>query len=319
MPGRRSAGWDPRSYVPVHALPYWDHLGPFVREVVEACENDVERTPEALYAAVTPLAMWAWQVRGDALTIERVFRSRTVDEFVQRGMREYLPSSRTTIRSTLRRVLEHLAPHEAAGTGRKISRSAPTPPYSEGELGRMYAWAIGQSTPHRRLDALALLSLGCGAGLSTQELLAVTTADILDVRGQLAVQVGGVRAREVPLLPEWQRSLARVTATRFEGFIFRPLREASSAGQVTDFVLRARTTLDIRPARMRTTFLVRHLALGTHPTRLMRISGLSTLASLDRLRGFAPTSGLIFDEDTDRRIGHETGSDQVFDGPEGAA
>jgi len=320
MPGRRSTGWDPRSYVPVHALPYWDFLGPFAREVIDLCEGQVDRDPEAIYAAVTPLAMWAWQVRGDALTVERIFRGRTIEEFVQRGMRAYLPASRATIRSTLWRILEHVAPHEAKTTRRRIGRSQPTAPYSETELGSLYAWALGQPTAHRRLDATALLALGCGAGLSTQELLSVTVPDVTrDVRGWLAVQVRGARAREVPLLDEWQRSLALVLEQRTDGLLFRPLRDVSAAGQVTDFILRGRSHLDIRPARMRTTFLVRHLALGTDPTRLMRLSGLTTLAALDRLRGFTPPSGVIFEGPRAPAKVPKTGADQGFVGPQGAA
>ncbi len=308
MPGRRSEQWDARAYIPVLALPYWHLLGPFVLDVVARCEGRIDRTPEAMYAAVTPMAMWAYQVRGDELTVERVFRGATIEEFIARGMQQYLPRSRATTRSTLWRMLEVLAPAEASRARRPIHRAMPTPPYSSVEVAALHSWAIAQATEHRRLDALALLTLGLGAGLSTKELLSVDARDIAwTIDGRLVVEVGGNRAREVPVLDSWRGPLSRVLTQRSNGYLFRPLRHAAAHGQVTDFLLRGRTDLDIRPARMRTTFLVHHLAAGTNPARLLRISGLSTLASLDRLRPFCPHFGGHAKEAHSRHVGSDLG------------
>jgi hypothetical protein len=293
VPGRRSDHWDASLYIPVFALPYWENLGPFVRRVVDECAGRVDRTPEALYAAVTPLALWAWQVHGEALTIERVFRGRLVEDFIHRGMTQHLPHSRATIRSTLWRILELLAPGEAEYARRPISRSRPTAPYSEAEVADLYGWALGQQTEHRRMDALALLALGCGAGLATRELLTVSGVNcLLDPTGAVTVRVSGTRERDVPVLPQWRRTLTRVVDTRPEVLLFRPNRDGAGEGQVTDFLLRHRSRVDVKPAKMRATWLVTHLTLGTSPAQLLRISGLSTLASLDRLRPFVPSSGV---------------------------
>jgi len=276
----------------VTALPYWHLIGPFVLDVVAQCEGRIDRTPESMYAAVTPLAMWTYQVRGDELTVERVFRGATIEEFIGRGTDQYLPRSRATMRSTLWRMLEVLAPAEARRARRPIRRGMPTPPYSVAEVAALHSWALGQATEHRRLDALALLALGLGAGLSTKELLSVAARDVAStVSGHFVVELRGTRAREVPVLDGWRRALSRVLEQRSDGYLFRPLRHDSADGQVTDFLLRGRTELDVRPARMRTTFLVHHLVAGTDPGRLLRISGLSTLASLDRLRPFCPHFG----------------------------
>lgn len=303
MPGRRSEQPDLRSYIPVFALPYWDGLlDTFVVDVIARCEGHIPRTSAAMYAAVTPLALWAYQVRGDEMTIERVFRGATIEEFVQRGMNGYLPGSRATIRSTLWRILEVVAPEEALRKRHPIKRSEPTRPYSDHEVAELYGWANGQRTKHRRLDALALLSLGIGAGLSTKEILSTTESDaLLEGTGRLVVHVRGNRAREVPVLEEWRSALALVIADRPEVLLFRPLRQSASEGQVTDFILRGRASHDIRPLRMRTTFLVHHLELGTDPSHLLRISGLHTFAALDRLKQFHSSN----DESTERlRGGH---------------
>jgi hypothetical protein len=61
--------------------------------------------------------------------------------------------------------------------------------------------------------------------------------------------------------------------------------------QVTDFLHRGQQTdLDVRPARMRTTWLLTHLTAGTAPRELLQIAGLENLAALDRIAGFLPAA-----------------------------
>ena len=140
--------------------------------------------------------MWAWQVRGDTLTVARIFRARTVEEFVQRGMRGYCRHSRATIRSTLWRVLETRRARRSERTSPSDrSLAADRAVFGRRARESLGYLALGQGTAHRRLDAMALLALGCGAGLSTMELLAVTVEDLkVDVRGNLAVGVRGTRS-----------------------------------------------------------------------------------------------------------------------------
>lgn len=276
------------AYLPVVALPYWDRIGPYVNGVVARCQGLVDRDPESLYAALTPFVLWCWQTRGFVLDDERVFQARVIEQFIQFGMSNYLLGTRATLRSTLWRVLEVMAPEEARVPRRPIKRSDPTRPYSNAEVAELFSWAQAQTTEHRRDDALALLSLGLGAGLPTRELLAVSAEDCVVEAGSCFVRVRGSRAREVPFLDDWCRTVVRLLARRQSNLLFRPGRESASEGQVTDFVSRSRTSYDVRPARMRTTWLLAHLEKGTSPASLLRISGLGSLASLDRIAGFAP-------------------------------
>ena len=270
-------------YVPIHALPYWSELGPFVRACVSQCHL-VDRSESALFAATTPLVLWAWQSRGMVLEVPVIFASSTIEQFVHLGMSDYLPGSRATIRSTLWRMRETLNPGEAVRRTRPISRSAATIPYSPAEVAALYGWAVTQATQRRRIDATVLLALGLGAGLATREILAVTGHDLRLEDGAASVAVRTGRTRLVPLRHEWVASLTRLDIpTGSDAWLFRPGRHHASDGQVTDFLMRARTSLDVRPARMRATWLRTHLDLGTSPLELLRISGLKNLAALDRL------------------------------------
>jgi integrase len=283
---------DGSSYLPISALPYWERLGPFVNEVVDRCARDLDRDRESLYAAVTPFVVWSWQARGRELTVIAMFTARAVEQFVHQRLATYAQGSRATLRSTLWRILELLAPAEAASPRRAIPRSQPTEPYTAAEVAVLYSWADGQRTVHRQLDALALLGLAFGAGLATRELLRVKAEHCLLDPGGIRVRVDGSRAREVPVAEEWVSTLRRVIEARDGRLLFRPDRLSAAEGQVTDFILRSRTRLEVRPARMRTTWLLSCLIAGVDPATLRRISGLSSLAAVDRIADFVPSSGV---------------------------
>ncbi len=288
---------DGRFYVPVLALPYWEHLGQFVNAIVARCLEGLDRDRESLYAALTPFVLWCWRTRGYELEVSTVFRAKTIEQFISLGADLYVRGSRATLRSTLWRVLELLAPAEAAHRRRAIPRSSPTPPYSPREVAALYSWADSQRTSHRRLDALALLGLGFGTGLATRELLQVAADDCtVHEDDTITVTVRGSRSREVPVVAQWRGTIRRVVEARGDRPLFRPDRIGAAQGQVTDFVSRSRTALDVKPVRMRTTWLVSHLASGTDPMTLRTISGLESLAALDRLTNFVPSSGAIFDQ-----------------------
>jgi integrase len=226
------------------------------------------------------------------LEVPRIFRWQVLEEFIHRGMTGYLSGSRATHRSTLTLVVEVLNPADVRQHHRPIPRSKPTEPYTVAEVAALYSWATSQGTVRRRKDALAILALGLGAGLATREILGVKAGDIESSANRLLVMVWEGRPRVVPILDAWQPMMRRVLNDADpESWLFRPGRATATSGQITDFLLRARTDLDVRPARMRTTWLLEHLAIGTAPKELLRISGLKNLAALDKITQFAPRMG----------------------------
>jgi len=202
--------------------------------------------------------------------------------------------SQATLRSALWRMTEVLNPAGMIGEHRQIPRSSPTAPYTDAEIAELYSWANTQTTPNRSRSALALLCLGLGAGLATRELLDVRASDVtveLTPSGTLsaAVVVWRDRPRVVPVRTDWVRTLETVaTDLNQDDWLFRPGRLSITPGQVTDFLTRSRTTLDVRPLRMRATWLVQHLSDGTPAEALLRISGLKNYAALDKSVKFLP-------------------------------
>ncbi len=300
------------TYRPIVALPYWHMIGTIFDEAVAETAAETGRAERSLYPAVSVFVLWCWQSRGTPLERRRIFRKTTVEEFVHLAMSSYSAGSRSTHRATLWLMVETLNPADLNRSHRSLPRSAPTAPYTRAEIATLRSWSLAQATERRQHDATALLALGLGAGLAARELLGVRRSDIredaaermineatgeivdrivddtaLDA-GRLTVTVRGDRARNIPILIEWAKPLRKIlNDLNPDEWVFRPGRISATSGQVTDFLLRARTTLDIRPARMRTTWLLNHLHAGTPPHELLRISGLKNFAALDKIAVFA--------------------------------
>ncbi|ASD21704.1 hypothetical protein B7495_06025 [Cryobacterium sp. LW097] len=279
-------------YRPINALPYWEVIGPFITEAVAEAAAASGRHARSLSPAAAAFVLWCWQSRGTPLQRDRIFRRTTIEEYIHLGMKAYTKGSKATHRATLTLITGVLNPLGLTDHQRAIPRSAPTAPYSAQEVAELYSWATSQGTEHRRRDAIALLTLGLGAGLAAREILGVRVSDV-NRTGAIQVIVWEGRARVVPLSPAWERPIRRILSDlQWDDWMFRPGRHSATSGQVTDFLLRARTELDVRPARMRATWLLEHLTGGTSPQELLRISGLRNLAALDKLRTFAPRSGV---------------------------
>ena len=276
-------------FAPIKAARYWEILEPVVAAAVTATARRTGREPRALYSVATAFVLWAWQTKGLELDVARMFRRRVVEEFVHRGMDSFTRGSRATYRSVLLATVDAVTPPSEQLF--PIPRSDPTPPYSAAEIAALRSWARAQGSAVRRRDASVLLAMGFGAGLATRELLSVRAGDV-DVRGDdMHILVWSGRPRLVPVLPAWQPGLREALSERDpDQWVFRVGRTGVRPAQVTDFLHRGHTTeLDVRPARMRTTWLLTHLQAGTPPGDLLRIAGLEHLAALDRIRGFLPS------------------------------
>jgi hypothetical protein len=282
----------PYIYRPIYALPYWDTVGAFIVEAVTDTASATGRDVRSLYPAAAAFVMWCWQTRGTPLKRPRIFRQATVDEFIYLGMNAYANGSKATHRSALRLMTGTLNPTDTTRSSRPLHRSAPTQPYTAKEVAALHSWAIAQGTARRRNDAIALLALGLGAGLATRELLDVRGGDVVDT-DTIHIVVRQGRSRLVPLTTPWMQPLRRVLPDLIEtDWLFRPGRKSAADGQITDFLLRSRTELDVRPSRMRATWLLEHMNSGTTAQKLLQISGLKTYAALDKIATFAPRTGV---------------------------
>jgi integrase len=181
-----------------------------VRDFVTAAVADTKgRTPyreATLNVAAGRLAAWCWQSAGLPLERGLVFQRDTIARFIAVGCSEWKPAARGNLRSQLLRMSEVLLGRTASL--RKLGAlppSDPANPYSNTELVQLRNWASSQSTQFRRTNAAVLLALGAGAGLSAAEIGELRVGDIRAGDEGVTVEVGGERARTVPVRRTWKR------------------------------------------------------------------------------------------------------------------
>ncbi|TFD04855.1 hypothetical protein E3T25_04910 [Cryobacterium sandaracinum] len=277
-----------QAYLPQIDAGYWHHIGDFVRAaVVDAAPGTVYSERE-LYAAATPLTLWAWQTAAMPLERNVIFAVRTIERFIAVGLTQYgSKASRNTLRSRLLRISAALLDPAAPPVLRPLGGSDPSAPYTAREVVTLKSWAIAQSTAERRSNAEALLALGLGAGLAGREIVNLTIGDIRADDDGVLITVRGERARVVPVLREWERALVeRVGACQDEAWAFREQHAGGNRNLITDFVSRAEGKIQLQARRMHATWIVQHLEAGTPLVPLMRAAGLHSPEALDRFFKF---------------------------------
>jgi integrase len=273
-----------RIYRPKLPAKDWDAIAPYVHDVVARAASSVPYSQRELYPAVTKLVHFA---RKEHAPLEDgvVFDPYMVGRFVNYHLAGYNRASRNTIRARLRRVSEALLGDGAVGRFRALGRADAVRPYTVQEQAALEAWSRAQTSPERRTSAGALLSLGFGAGLTSAE---IVRQRLEDVRVGTHSVVVHADAREVPVSAQWAEPLvARAAFLNGAGWAFRADQRGGNINLVTDFVSRTAAPMEIQTRRMRATWLVSHLDIGTPLKTLLRIAGLQSAEALDRVLPYA--------------------------------
>ena len=297
------------AYTPETAAKYWPTIGPFVEAAVGDVAPWATYSSRALFAAATPLTLWAWQSAGLPLERSVIFSIATIDRFVAVGLTTYsTAASRNTLRSRLLRMSELLVSQTANPRSLKpLGGSEATAPYSLPEVAALKSWARSQRTVARLRSAECLLALGIGAGLSGKEIIATRIDDIEPDELGVLIHVRGHRPRIVPVLRQWERALVEQTETaRGAGWAFRKGQAGDNPNLISDFVSRSRGKIDLQARRMRTTWIVAHLDAHTPPFMLLRAAGMQSLEALNRFAQYAAPQTFERQREALRGIGDRT-------------
>jgi integrase len=237
--------------------------------------------------------LWAWQTAGIDLDRELLFRPDVIEEFIDHACPTLTSSSRGTYRSRLLRVRRIL--FDADGTSVR-SYTAPLPPadprrpYSAAELSALRNWASAQHSEIRRRDCWTLLALGAGAGLASEDIVRLKTDDVtIDSLGIL-LQVTGRRARLVPVLAAWEQPIIDATSAIGPSLpLFGAQRTSFNNNAISALVGRSSGSR-IKPSlqRLRITWILHHLGIGTPVSHLMRAAGIESLEAFDRYLRYLP-------------------------------
>lgn len=281
----------------------WTTIGPFVLETATAAAPLVSYPPRRIIHALCNLARACVEL-GWPLETATALRREVIDFAVSNQMPNLSAGSRTCVRPILLRIAEAIGPE---GTPRRLAAlpgSEPSRPYTSEELGELAWWARTQSGRWRCGSALALVSLGAGAGLTSSELLHLRRGDLTREPGGTTVEVRGPRPRRVPLLASWESPLADACVDLDDrDWVFRPGPRGHHLNLVTNFIAKSAGAPSARPnmQRLRATWLIRHISAGTHLIALSRAAGFSSLESLNR---FMPFADAPMDELADAELRH---------------
>ncbi|WP_431934565.1 hypothetical protein, partial [Nonomuraea jabiensis] len=244
-----------------------------------------------LLTATTRLAVWCHR-SGLPDNPEVWLRHETIDAFILTGCTDLAPASAQTYRSWLRHMRATLAWLER-GEQTPPPMTAPkkiSPPYSPAQLGRLRGWAEhlpGQA----RGDALALMALAFGCGLTSGEVAAVRTGHLrrLD-SGAIVVTVPDTQ-RLIVCRAAWEDVLIHAADQPGNAFVFRPRRAARHAKNLfSSWTARHRPTgglpaLSVR--RLRSSWIVELLSARIDLGVVAAAAGMSASA-LARYQHFVP-------------------------------
>lgn len=196
------AGFSPRA-VP---QPRKESATAFVARAITGVAPLNKHTATQASAALVHITTWAHLVKGLPLKYQLILSS----EVIARWQRAAL-ADMTLGEGTVRNYRGHLARiAHALGVAidskfDPITRTARAQPYSSDDLQRFLLWSR-TLTPIMRTRALALVTLGAGAGLETAEILGVRARDVLS-EGGMWVRVTGENSRITPTLENWRPRL----------------------------------------------------------------------------------------------------------------
>jgi hypothetical protein len=210
-------------YEPNKSTSAWPPVRRFVIECVIAMRPRTHANARRLMTMTALYVTWVWTVTGCELIPEKVFRNN----LVRRYLAEPLAPRSALYRFDTTRQLAAIAEVTGATKIDRLHKPARGPrvrPYTQKEFGALYSWANTLSTSLKRQNARALLALAGGAGLTAQELMAARVEDVTLSDGRVFVTVTGLRARRVPVLATWAKTLIRSVGDRTSGYLFQAFR-----------------------------------------------------------------------------------------------
>ena len=236
---------------------------------------------------LTRISAWCFE-QGLPLDPEVVLDPDTVERFTMFGLAD--DPSRGTYRADLRRIGPKLTakapwePRPKAATRRQVAT-----PYLSEELAALRHDATHQATPARRRAAMALLALGAGTGLDGRWATRVRAEDVNSQRDVVFVRVGEPSARLVPVLAHYEAELVDLAATAEDKFLVGGNSLARNrAGELASRIEVSHATPRLSASRLRSTWLVHHLSLGTRLPELVAAAGLSGATVLSDLVEYVP-------------------------------
>src|SRR5207245_2379725 len=141
-------------------------------------------------------------------------------------------------------------------------------------------------TAKGRSRTTALIALGAGAGLDGRWVPRVTGRDVVALGDGLGVRVGPPNERTVPLLATFEVDLQHVAQEHDAEFLLGGNGGKNAVARVARRFQAPPGIVTLSSPRLRNTWLVAHIRMGTRLPDLLTAAGVSTPTALDRLLGY---------------------------------
>jgi hypothetical protein len=254
----------------------WARIESPVRLWVRTAEPDKPQRARNLMNAVTQLALWADTI-ALPLDADVILRPEVIDRFVtearSRLSKGAVNNYRTHLRAVGRAVVDpSLFPPRPV----TLPRTAQEAPYTLADTTALVSWSRGLPTESLRRNSRALVAMGLGAGLSSQEMACLVGTDVTVDDDGVLLATGGKNPRIVPVLRRWEDDIAAMAEEVKDRPFFMPHRTNVVRHQIPNFVERCMRTspgTHLSVQRLRITWLVRQLAAGTPINALAQFAG----------------------------------------------
>jgi len=134
-----------------------------------------------------------------------------------------------------------------------------------------------------------LVALGAGAGLDGRWVSLVAAHDVNLCNATVLVCVGEPTARSVPVLAAFEHEVLDLAATAGDEFLVGGRSvDRGRAGSLAASLVVANGTPKFSASRLRSTWLVTPLAMGTRMPELARAAGMQGVTVLSDLLAFVP-------------------------------
>lgn len=267
-------------YSPNQPSSIWPEVQQFTIDCAVAMKPTTHANARRWMTMIALFSTWVVTVAGGPVTPERIFRQSYLDRYLKRVLAKHSPAYRFDSSRLLVKVAHTLLDVRLS--------QLPTPrqseavfPHTPKDLARIYSWANTLSTPLKRQNARALVSLAAGAGLTAQQIMDAQVGDVEFIDGRAFVTVHEGRQRQVPVRTAWVRTLTSAIGDRTSGTIFKAYRlEEYPPHQLQQFLTKNRGELRPSVARLRAGWLVSLLEANLPLDVLLNVTGFTTPASL---------------------------------------
>jgi hypothetical protein len=245
----------------------WQKVEPVVKDALTKVGfSDAELARKSL-SVVGQLALWADRI-GQPLDAESLFTPELIDRFITEGCTHLSDGTRLNYRSQLWRVGAAVVGHTLfPPRSVPLQASESWGPYSSAEITELVSWSRGLPTQAMRRDSWALLALGLGTGMRSEEISRTVGTDVREEEGIVLLNVlgsGGKINRVVPVHHHWAGEVLQVARESGERPFFQPNRNRIHRNLILGFIRRCSTDEEpkFKVQRLRITWIVDHLSAG---------------------------------------------------------